>query len=641
MNIHLYLVIILGLFFCENSLAQMPDLIKTTPQQFAQEDTTVREVERIKPWIRYSKAGFKKVINDSLLRWEIWPNWGDYYAYRKDVIAYRQGTIGRVDAFDIEGYSPLEQEVSMNGIALKNPVTGFVNYNHVPSNRVAFMDEFKGGNYISDIRLRDFYLIKPLSYLNFDESAYNYRNLEFMVAQNFKERTNAEISFWDRRDGGNYPENKVIGSQILIKGYHYLNQNLQIRGILLRNKFERDESFGYVVNDPRTFAFNQFSTQSNQTNRSSDNLRRDINLGLYARSDSLSTEKWGVEIHQSKNKFRLPFSSDTLDWDIRTRTLKGFARYAIGLLNLKGIFSLNHYNAKKHKNFSKSKWGVFEAGFDGEFIFSKKWNMYTRHNFEYRNDKNIGYRAEIGLEITGNTQFNVNTGIFSRIPTIQHLYWESDDLIGKNDLKNSNGISISSSLEKIVAAHLNVGISGRVQLNTQDIFKGADSTFVNSDSYSVISATLYGGFENHLVTFQSSATVHAALAQAPTSVLDTNNKPDRKIWLRNNIFIRGYVYDRATFIKMGLLTTFSPLAYRSRLFNTQLQYWETSALDESEISPFFRLDTELSARLRSMMIVIRWENILDGYVQAGYFEATTLPMPGRRLIVGIRAQFRN
>ena len=92
---------------------------------------------------------------------------------------------------------------------------------------------------------------------------------------------------------------------------------------------------------------------------------------------------------------------------------------------------------------------------------------------------------------------------------------------------------------------------------------------------------------------------------------------------------------------MGILTTFSPLTYRSRLFNTELQFWENAALDEVEIPAFFRMDAELSARLRSMMILIRWENALDGFGQVGYFEATTLPMPGRRLIVGIRAQFRN
>ena len=118
-----------------------------------------------------------------MLRWEIWPNWGDYLSYRKDVIGFRQGTTGRIDAFEIEGYSPLEQKVYLNGIVLNDPITGYVNYNHIPANRVGYMSEFKGVGYDSNIQLKDYYLIEPLSYLNFDEASNNFRNLEFMVSK--------------------------------------------------------------------------------------------------------------------------------------------------------------------------------------------------------------------------------------------------------------------------------------------------------------------------------------------------------------------------------------------------------------------------------------------------------------------------
>ena len=174
-----------------------------------------------------------------------------------------------------------------------------------------------------------------------------------------------------------------------------------------------------------------------------------------------------------------------------------------------------------------------------------------------------------------------------------------------------------------------------------DQFIGTDSLFVNSDEYSVLSGTGFANFANHRFIIESSASVHAADAVTPTSVIDAVNKPDLKVWVRNNAYVKGYVFDRAAYLKAGLLTTFSPFPYRSRIFDTELQYWVPAALEESEIPAFFRLDAELSARVRAMMIVMRWENTLEGFGQAGYFEATTLPMPGRRLLVGIRAQFRN
>ena len=77
--------------------------------------------------------------------------------------------------------------------------------------------------------------------MNYDEASDNYRNLEFMVTQNFTERTNLELSYWDRRDGGYYPRNDVEGSQIVARAYHYLNQRVQLRALFIRNQFDMED----------------------------------------------------------------------------------------------------------------------------------------------------------------------------------------------------------------------------------------------------------------------------------------------------------------------------------------------------------------------------------------------------------------
>ena len=643
MKIHINLLIaVIAILSSGSLLAQRPPVDYGTRPQLAQSDTTQAEAELITPWKNAVEIGHYSVTNDSLLRWEIWPNWGDFFAYRHDVVPYRQGTIGRLDAFELDGYAPSEQFVSLNGVSLNNPLTGFVNYNHIPANRVGFMTETKGSVYSTNIRSRDFYLVEPLSYLNFDEAAYGYRNLEFMVAQNFKERTNAEISFWDRRDGGNFRENDVQGSQILFKGYHYLNQNLQLRGLIIRNEFNREEPFGYVVPDSQVFAFDEFATQPNVSNRESDHLRRDTKIGLYSRIDSLSEESWGIELDQSKNDFRLPYSADTLNWDIRMQAISGFINRNAGNLSFRSDLSFNRFKAKENRNFSKSGWEIAQLGFDASLNITDQLSIYSRNQFDYRTDDNTGYISDFGFQFNNSkSSFNLNIGLFSKIPTIQQMYWRSDAFNGNSNLENSTGVSVSGDLNTHFGDYFKVGLSGRYLVIDNDVFIGTDSLFVNSTSYPIISGTVFGTFENNRFQFESSATAHAITAEEPTNVLDLNNKPDRKLWFRNNAFVKGYVFDRAAFIKLGIRTTLSPIPYRSRLFNTELQYWETAALDEADIPAFFRMDTELSARVRSMMVLIRWENLLDGYGQAGYFEAATLPMPGRRLIVGIRAQFRN
>ena len=622
--------------------AQIPDGILADPSQFAETDTTEREAIYIEPWQKPIPYGFQNITNDSLLRWQNWAQWGDFLAYQPTAIAYRQGSNGRIDAFDINGYGPLEQQVYLNGIALNNPITGLVNYNFIPAYKVSEMWVQQAGSYRANIRLKDYYIIKPLSYLTFDEADFNYRNLEFMVTQNFSEKTNVELSFWDRRDGGGFPQNNVQGSQILAKGYHYLNQNLQLRAAIIRNQYERDEPFGYVVGDPTTFAFSEFSSQPNESNIESNILRRDAKIGLYSRPDSLAGQEFGIELYHTKNEFDLPFDTDTLNWDLRSWRLKGLAAKTVGELQLSGGAELQTHYTKSLNGLTRDSWNQATATANLKLPISPEIELFSNNHFSHRFDGYQGFSLAAGGDVQrSNTNFRISGAYFQRMPTIQQLYWESSTFRGNPVLQETNGISLSPSIKIDFTASLTAGISGRYAILNNDVFIGTDSSFVNSDAYDKISATVFGEFKNHRLEIYSSATVDALTAKSLTSVLEANNEHSRKLWIRNSAFLKGYMFDRAAYVKAGLISTLSPLAYRSRLFNTGLQYWENAAIEESEIPAFFRLDAEISARVRAIMVLIRWENTLDGFGQAGYFEAATLPMPARRLIVGIRAQFRN
>ena len=244
-----------------------------------------------------------------------------------------------------------------------------------------------------------------------------------MITQNFSERTNAEISFWDRRDGGNYLDNDIQGSQTILKGYHYLKQNLQLRALVLRNQFDRGEPFGYNYDNQQAFTFSKYTTTPNSENKTSDNLRRDISIGLYSREDSLSIEKWGIEVQHNKDEFNLPFTTDTLNWDVRRHVLKGLMNHALANFDVHGTFSVNRYNAKKHKNFTISHWNTIEIDGDVEVHATKELNFYMKNHLIYRDDSNIGYHTTIGMQKFGNTRLNINLVYF-------HIYQASSKSIG-------------------------------------------------------------------------------------------------------------------------------------------------------------------------------------------------------------------
>ncbi len=611
-------------------------------------DTTKVEVEPepvpegIVPWTR-SEIILTEVTNDSLLRWEIWPNWGDYYAYRRDVISYRQGTVGRVDAFDIAGFEPYEQFLSLEGIDLRDPLTGYVNYNYVPNLKIGKVLESNYGSYHSEVRMKQYHILAPISYLNYDEAKYNYRNLEFMVTQNFTERTNLEISFWDRRDGDSYPNNEVNGNQIVLRGYHYLNNKYQLRTVFIRNQFDSDESFGYSYSDSVAFPFDKFTAPSRVNGRGSNKLRRDFIVGLYHRKDTSGVEDTGIELSNTKNEFGLSYPSDTLSWELSGLKARAFKRIGTKALGLTADGSWSYFNFRKSRSFSLDNWNIAEL--NTQFYFQPVAGVEVNAvgSFKSRSDGFTGYDAGVGLSLNPIEQMRVygNATVFSRIPTIQALYWQSLVIQGNPDLENEEGISVFGAADLNAGDYVKFGIKGRWKQATSGTYLIPDSTFTNSDDYSLLSGTVYGKFENRLFEFESSATVQGLNNQIPSSELEANNLNNRRLWIRNSGFVKGYVFDRAAYLKMGLKTILSPQYYGSRLFVTGAQYWQANSYTESDIPSFFRMDAELSARVRGIMVVIRWENLLDGFGQAGYFEAATFPMPQRRLIVGIRAQFRN
>ncbi|MEQ9264773.1 MAG: hypothetical protein RLN81_06100 [Balneolaceae bacterium] len=602
----------------------------------------VKLPEKIVPWIQ-SDSGSEFITNDSLLRWQIWPNWGDFYAYRKDVISYRQGTTGRVDAYDISGYNPYEQEINLEGIRLSSSITGLINYNYVPHHKIGSVYEQMGSSLNSDIELKKYYILQPISYLNYDEAKNNYRNLEFMVTQNFTERTNAEISFWDRRDGDNYPDNEVQGSQILARAYHYLNQNYQIRSIFLRNEFDMDEPFGYVVTDPATFAFDEFSSVAKESRASSNTLRRDFITGIYHRADTSESEDMGLEFTLSKDKLSLPFSTDTLSWELAGYRLSAFKELRMEKLKFKLDGSVDLYDMKDQTTIDRSGWSILEVDSRVDFDVSENTGLFGTAFLKTRSDGFSDNELGVGANLTlGNKlNFRVNASVFDRMPTIQALYWRSKNYSGNNDLKNSQGTSLFGALEMNLGNNVTIGSSGRLKSMKNDTFLYPDSTFVNSDQYSTFSGTLFGRFENSRIEIESSATFQTATYDDTSQVISLNNTLDQKIWFRNNFFFKKYAFNEAAFIKFGIRTTFSPQSYGSKLYNTGLQFWQNNSSTEVDLPYYFRMDAELSARVRAIMVLIRWENALDGLGQAGYFEASTFPMPARRLIVGIRAQFRN
>jgi hypothetical protein len=640
--------------------AQVADSAKTdsvkisSPNAEAKNDSVLAsqkkevKVKTVNLWKNRIPSFSEKITTDSLLRWNIYPNWGDFYAYQSNVISYRQGTIGRTDAFNINGYDQYEQNLWLDDILLNDPVTGLINYNYVPHHKIGTVYQTYNGDLNSYVNIRDYYINEPVSYLNFDEASNDYRNLEFFVAQNTAPGTNIELSYWDRRDGGFYPNNSVQGSQIMGRIYHHLGEKYQIQGLILRNDFNNDESGGYVVNDPSTFGFGEFTSNPVNSSGNSETLRNDIKLGLYQRTDTASAESGGLIMNRTKNDRVVRISADTLSRELLTHSAQIFKKVELGLLSIQGNATVNLSDLKSGNSITRNNWFTSEAKITTELELFDGLKLIGSGNVISRNTGHSGSEFSSGINIGSSENLNLKltASVESRIPTIQTLYWSSKDYSGNSNLENEKITSLYGEVSSSLGSYWKAGASGRLKFTENRIVLDEDSTFSNTNSQDLAFISGFVRFQNPNFEIESSAAYETALSFESDQSHSTFGSVDTKLWIRNALFYKNYAFNRAAFVKIGVRTLLSPFAYESQFYNTELDYWQSNSLTndgsmQSFVPAFFRMDAELSARVRAIMVVIRWENALDGLGQAGYFEASSFPMLPRRLIVGIRAQFRN
>ncbi|HAH50908.1 MAG TPA: hypothetical protein DCL80_06405 [Balneola sp.] len=640
--------------------SQSADSTKTDSVQITNSETTLenknaisvqnneKKVTRVNLWKNRMPSFSNMVTNDSLLRWNIYPNWGDYYAYRNNTISFRQGTIGRIDAFNIAGYDQYEQKLWLDDILLNDPVSGLINYNYVPHHKISSVFENHSGNFNSYINIRDYYITEPISYLNFDEASNDYRNLEFFVSQNTAPGTNIEVSYWDRRDGGFYPNNTAEGSQIMGRIYHHIGDKYQFQGMILRNDFNNDESGGYVINDPAAFSFGEFTSQPRSSSGSSEVLRNDIKVGLYQREDTTASESGAFILSRMKNDRAVKIASDTLSREIVSHKARAFKKINAGLFSTKADISVSHSKRKNGNSISRTNWMTLNAEVSTELILSKKLKLFASGEYISRNTQHTGSLFSTGIGFGSNDGFNgkIVGSHNDEIPTIQTLYWSSKNYSGNSNLRNERTSSVYGEANIPIGSFLKLGVSGRLKLTKDRVIIDRDSTFSNLKAQDFAFGSAYIRFENHRLELESSTGYETTLRFDSDQDHSAFGSVGTKFWIRNSFFYKNYAFNRAAYLKLGVRTLLSPVAYESQFYNTELNYWQSNSLTSDEsmqffVPAFFRLDAELSARVRAIMVVIRWENALDGLGQAGYFETASFPMPPRRLIVGIRAQFRN
>ncbi|MDZ7756581.1 hypothetical protein [Rhodohalobacter sp.] len=273
----------------------IPETAEADTTRIEEVEAETQEPDTVYVWEYDMRHTMDVAETDSTLRWINMINLFDRFYGARGAITYRTGKSGRPAGLELHTYESRHLNMEMEGLSINDPLTGAVHWNRIPIRKIReYREADYGATYQGEIKLIDHYLTQPRTYLNFDESKYNYRNLDFVFTQNLRADTNLEFSYWDRRDGGGYSRSGVEGRQASVKIYHQLSDRWLLKTLYLNNALDREESFGYVVNDPELFAFNPFTASPIENNANSNQTSSDIYIQAHHRPDINSACSDGV-----------------------------------------------------------------------------------------------------------------------------------------------------------------------------------------------------------------------------------------------------------------------------------------------------------------------------------------------------------
>lgn len=615
--------------------------IVSAPDSAAADST--KELFKVIPWQYHAPLQAEVVHTDSTLRWQNWPDWVTQKNRVPGVISYRMGTFLRTNSFLYNAQEPRYLKLKWEDITLNDPVSGSVHWNLLPLHKLKKVYEQDTGLYHeSSYYLRHYYLNNPLTKLNYDESKFDYRSLEFTVSQNFSQRTNAEISYWDRRGGGEYTNSSVSGRQIFGRIFHQLDHRQALKLAFANNNYSIGEPFGYVTQDLALFPFDRFSAIPNSSNAASEVKATTLFLNYYRRGpDTVEvTDDLHAGLFLNNRGRSLTFSSDSTFYEVRSYGAKARKWIDLKFLQLEGGASYEYFTQKDagRSNLSRKNWSLLTT--DGTLRISPV-NLLSfsgRASYQNRSDGFNAYSYGLGADIRLGSflEMNAQASMGTVMPTPQQLYWSSSLYQGSPQLEQENVTELSAGLVIKPFETLEVGIKGQYKEIENGIMVGPDSSFTNIAPYRSLSATPYINFNSRRFEVSASATYHKFDNTEVIGFLDENER----LWLKGSAYIKGYLFDRATFVKAGFSGMFSPFRYRGAHYNPVLDFWHPYSNDQL-LPAFDRVDLDISARIRKIMIVLRWENLTDGYTQRGYFETAGYPMSQRRFIFGLRVFFRN
>jgi hypothetical protein len=590
-------------------------------------DTLVQSKASVKPVDNaHTRFGGVIVSNDSLLRWQQWSGFAEWASRQPGVVVRELGGYGRSAAIRTTTPAVNADRVRWKGVILNNPLTGQYNPAEIPFDQSAQVLHYSQGfsEFAIDPLVYD--IVKPLTVVRYEQSSYEYRNLDGLLAMPVNDNIMVQASFQGQKDNGKYARSNYEGRRSTGSLRYAIRGPWTAEAFWLYQGAEMQESMGYQFDDPSQFEFDRFRAQAISGNSAS--MRRLFLTGLsLGRSGNNSRQTIVLYRKLHRHEWRTTDTTDVraLEWGVSAQNDLSIGNQLHTQVYLDGaVLSINFGDAMQLDSPPNAQYHIgyraqydigprLELGSHGELssMITRKENfldLYARFGFSKSN------RLTIGRSIHQVDQRSDGSGLESR-GYAPMLYAAGTD--GTRWYARVNNLAGLWRYDLGIHSTRSVGMPLLNDRRIRDI---------NVNDYVVASGQIErNGDRSEII-----------IGYIVSDLIREN--VDQRIQISG--YLKGYAFNRAAYIKGGAVFYASINEGLDRVYRPEFGMWILGGL-QGTVPDHHRLDFEFAARVRSMILTGRLENALDGWTQKGYFQTLPYPMPGRRFRVGLKVHFRD
>ena len=631
------------------SLPDTNDIPQDTPEEAVEEEEEDEDFEEIERLSISPKTGFNETLNDSLLRWEMLQSMSEWHFREPGRITYRLGMIGRHDAALINGHDPRHQRSFWETVPVEDRVTGMTNPNRLPHYRFAtYKEDSRGIQYRNRYKMRRFYVNRPLTQVTLEQAGDEYRNIEGFITQNITQRLNLEAGYWGKHEEPGYPSNLLSGRKVSAGAYYHLNDRYILRGSMLYTGLQMDEPGGFVIDDMNLFPFEPLNTSANLLNARSS-VRNTVMKGtLYHRENKYEEAHAQVTAYYDRNRRFFYTGEDSTFYRVNTTGISG--RYNTDLfdeleLDLEAYSEYSSVISETNRSMDKESWTRHEISQRASLPLSSAIKLDGWSEIRYRTDDFLDGQYGVGADLSLSRWFGIQAAFSAgeMMPSPQQLYWISqtaDGADGNPELENEQIRRAELGATLFPKFRFQIDVGGQFKEISNPILIDPENEFQQTGDYESWSGYGKMGYYGDRFNSELALTTQFYNSDAPDPVIQQLSESGLRAWTQFSSYYENYVFDRAAYVKGGFIGWFSPMAYRTGTYRESMDYWDPNSFQQ-EIPEFARLDVEISARVRNVIVRLRYENVLDEVIQPGYFEKAHHPMMGRRFRLGLQWILRN